>query len=156
VLPLPEWHERRVAARSESSRLFGAQRAPARGEQVNVAWALRDEVAGFGDDSGGFICVPGSQKASYPIPRPLTTSIDLPQVYKPPMQAGDVLFFSTVTHGTTACRSDWDRRTTIQFMDSSNVALQPGKTAGDWRWSNDPNNSFNPLSSDSPPSTEES
>ena len=117
-------------------------------EQVNVAWALQEEVAGFGDGSGGFICVPGSHKAAYPIPRPLTTSIDLPQVHKPPMMAGDVLFFSTVAHGTTAWRSEWDRRTTIQFMDSTNVALQPGNQAGDWRWSNDPNNPFNTLAAE--------
>ncbi|MEC9377383.1 MAG: hypothetical protein VX528_00340, partial [Candidatus Latescibacterota bacterium] len=32
-------------------------------EQVNVAWALQDESPGFGEDSGGFICVPGSHKA---------------------------------------------------------------------------------------------
>ena len=74
-------------------------------EQVNVAWALHDEAPGFGENSGGFVCVPGSNKASYPIPRPLTTSIDLPQVYKPPLKAGDVLFFGAVTHGTTAWHS---------------------------------------------------
>ena len=117
-------------------------------EQVNVAWALHEEAAGFGDNSGGFICVPGSHKASYLIPRGLTTSIDLPQVYKPAMQPGDVLFFSTVSHGTTAWRSDWDRRTVIQFMDSPNVALEPGKLASDWRWSNDPNNPIGPAPSE--------
>jgi len=118
-------------------------------EQVNVAWALHDEVAGFGDNSGGFICVPGSHKASYLIPRPLTTSIDLPQVYKPPLQAGDVLFFGAVAHGTTAWRSDWQRRTVIQFMGSSNVALPPGKTSVGWRWSSDSNNPANKRSAKS-------
>ena len=112
-------------------------------EQVNVAWALHDEVPGFGDNSGGFICVPGSHKASYAIPRPLTTSLDMPQVYKPPLKAGDVLFFGAVAHGTTAWRSDWQRRTTIQFMGSNNVALPPGKTTVGWRWSKDPNNPAN-------------
>ena len=98
-------------------------------EQVNVAWALQDESPGFGKDSGGFICVPGSHKAKYPISRGLTTSIDLPQVYKPAMKAGDVLFFGGVAHGTTAWHSSWHRRTTIQFMGSRNVALPPGKTS---------------------------
>ena len=65
-------------------------------EQVNVAWALHDEVEGFGENSGGFLCVPGSHKAMYQIPRPLTTSIDLPQVYKPGLKAGDVLFLSLI------------------------------------------------------------
>lgn len=108
-------------------------------EQVNVAWALQDESPGFGEDSGGFICVPGSHKAKYPISRGLTTSIDLPQVYKPAMKAGDVLFFGGVAHGTTAWRSSWHRRTTIQFMGSRNVALPPGKTSAGWRLTSDPN-----------------
>ena len=111
-------------------------------DQINVAWALQDEAPGFGEGSGGFICVPGSHKAQYVIPRPLTTSVDLPQVYKPAMKAGDVLFFGAITHGTTAWRSDWQRRTTIQFMKSSHVAVRPGRAAG-WRWSNDPENPAN-------------
>lgn len=108
-------------------------------DQVNVAWALHDEAPGFGDDSGGFICVPGSHKAQYAIPRPLTTSIDLPQVRKPAMKAGDVLFFGGVAHGTTAWRSGWQRRTTIQFMGAGSAALPPGKKEVGWRWSSDPN-----------------
>ncbi|MBT4608912.1 MAG: hypothetical protein HOC05_02650, partial [Gemmatimonadetes bacterium] len=108
-------------------------------EQVNVAWALQDEAPGFGEDSGGFICVPGSHKARFPIPRNLHTSIDLPQVYKPAMKAGDVLLFGGVAHGTTAWRSSWSRRTAIQFMGSHNVALPPGRESVGWRWSSDPN-----------------
>ena len=107
-------------------------------EQVNVAWALQDESPGFGEDSGGFICVPGSHKAHFPIPRNLHTSIDLPQVYKPAMKAGDVLFFGGLAHGTTAWRSSWSRRTAIQFMGSHNVALPPGSQSVGWRWSSDP------------------
>ena len=109
-------------------------------EQVNVAWALHDEAPGFGEVSGGFICVPGSHKAHYPIPGGLTTSIDLPQVHKPAMKAGDVLFFGTVAHGTTAWRSEWPRRTVIQFMSPSHADLPPGGEQAGWRWSNDPNN----------------
>ena len=107
-------------------------------DQVNVAWALHDEVAGFGDDSGGFICVPGSHKAQYAVPRSLTTSIDLPQVRKPALKAGDVLFFGGVAHGTTAWRSSWQRRTAIQFMGAGSAALPPGKKEVGWRWSSDP------------------
>ena len=110
-------------------------------EQVNVAWALHDEAPGFGEGSGGFVCVPGSHKASYPIPRPLTTSIDLPQVYKPSLKAGDVLFFGAVSHGTTAWRSDWHRRTVIQFTGSANGALRPANKQVGWRWSTAPENS---------------
>ena len=81
-----------------------------------------------------------THKAAYAIPRSLHTSIDLPQVYKPPLQAGDVLFFGSVAHGTTAWRSDWERRTAIQFMGSRNVALAPGKKHAGGRWRSDPNN----------------
>ena len=68
-------------------------------EQVNVAWALHDEVEGFGANSGGFVCVPGSHKALYQIPRPLHTGIDLPQVYKPGLKAGDVPCRLGTAHG---------------------------------------------------------
>ena len=112
-------------------------------EQVNVAWALHDEVEGFGENSGGFLCVPGSHKAMYQIPRPLTTSIDLPQVYKPGLKAGDVLFFGAVAHGTTAWLADWYRHTVIQFMGSANVKVKPADKVVGWRWSTaveNPNN----------------
>jgi ectoine hydroxylase-related dioxygenase (phytanoyl-CoA dioxygenase family) len=114
-------------------------------DQLNVAWSLGEEVAGFGEDSGGFICVPGSHKASFPIPGSLATSIDIPQVYKPPLKAGDVLMFGPVAHGTTAWRSPWDRRNVIQFMSSPNVAIRPADTVVGWRWSKDPTNPKNTL-----------
>ena len=102
-------------------------------EKVNVAWALHDEAPGFGKESGGFVCIPGSHKASYPIPRGLTTSIDLPQVYKPPLKAGDVLLFGALAHGTTAWRASWHRRTVIQFMGSPNVSIKPANPVVGWR-----------------------
>ena len=106
-------------------------------DNINVLWSLNDEAPGFGENSGGFTCVPGSHKASYEIPGPKTTSIDLPQVHKPALKAGDVLYFGSVAHGTTAWRSDWNRRNVIQFMASRNIRVRPGALAG-WRWSTDP------------------
>ena len=114
-------------------------------EQVNVAWALHDEVEGFGENSGGFLCVPGSHKAMYTIPRPLHTSIDLPQVYKPGLKAGDVLFFGAVAHGTTAWRADWYRHTVIQFMGSTNAKVRPADNIVGWRWSTAAENPKNIL-----------
>ena len=111
---------------------------------MNVAWALQDEAPGFGENSGGFLCVPGSHKAAYPIPGPQTTSIDMPDVYKPPLQAGDVLLFGGVAHGTTKWRAPWHRRTVIQFMRASHIALPPGRREVDWRWSTDLNNPLRP------------
>jgi len=112
-------------------------------EQVNVAWALHDEVEGFGENSGGFVCVPGSHKAMYKIPRPAHSSIDLPEVYKPGLKAGDVLFFGAVAHGTTAWRADWYRHTVIQFMGSVNARVKPADKVVGWRWSTSPVNPKN-------------
>jgi hypothetical protein len=106
-------------------------------ENVNVLWSLNDEAPGFEDNSGGFICIPGSHKASCEIPRPKTTSIDLPQVYKPALKAGDVLFFGPVAHGTTTWRSSWNRRCVIQFMSSRNTSVRPADAVVGWRWSAD-------------------
>jgi ectoine hydroxylase-related dioxygenase (phytanoyl-CoA dioxygenase family) len=113
---------------------------------VNVAWALHDEAGGFGDPSGGFVCVPGSHKASFEIPGSETTSIDLPQVTKPALQAGDVLFFGGVAHGTTAWRAGWDRRTVIQFMGARHRSVRPGDAVALWRWSTDKGNPSNEAS----------
>ena len=117
---------------------------------VNVAWALNDEPGGFGEPSGGFVCVPGSQKGSFQIPGPATTSIDLPQVHKPPMRAGDVLFFGGVAHGTTAWRADWHRRTVIQFMWSRHRSVRPADEVVGWRWSTDTQNPSNEPSTTPP------
>ena len=108
-------------------------------DSLNLVWSLNDEAPGFGENSGGFVCIPGSHKACYDIPRSETTSIDLPQVHKPPLKAGDLLYFGGVAHGTTAWRSTWHRRCVIQFIASRNLRIMPGKLAG-WRWSTDQRN----------------
>ena len=61
----------------------------------NVAWALHEERPGFGPDSGGYVCIPGSNKPNYPIPLAVTSSLDLQVVYKPRLAPGDV---SQVAH----------------------------------------------------------
>ena len=104
------------------------------GDNLNVVWSLNDEAPGFGEDSGGFLCIPGSHKACYDLPGPQTTNIELPQVHKPPLKAGDCLFFGAVAHGTTAWRSACPRRCIIQFIGSRSVRIPPGYLAG-WRWS---------------------
>ena len=124
---------------------YGAHGFVPQVERVNVLWSLNDEAPGFADNSGGFICIPGSHKASYEIPRPKTTSIDLPQVYKPALKAGDVLFFGGVAHGTTAWRSSWNRRCVIQFMSSQNAFVRPADEVVGWRWSADRTNPKNKL-----------
>ena len=111
----------------------------------NVAWALHPEEGGWGHElEGGFVCVPGSQRASYPMPLGLANSLELPCVRKPHLNAGDVLFFAGVAHGTTAWRNEaWERRTVIQFFGSADRTIEPEDemqiTAG-WRFSSDSTN----------------
>ena len=56
--------------------------------------------AGFGPGSGGFVCIPGSHKAQYPLPRPAASSLELEQVVKPGLDTGSILYFHAVLHGT--------------------------------------------------------
>ena len=44
------------------------------------------------------------------MPRPHEATLDLPQVHKPPMEPGSILFFHSILHGTTAWLSPWERR----------------------------------------------
>ena len=70
--------------------------------------------------------MPGSQRASYPMPLGLANSLELPCVRKPHLNAGDVLFFAGVAHGTTAWRNQsWERRTVIQFFGSADRTIEP-------------------------------
>ncbi len=67
-------------------------------ESVNVAWQLVDT----GADDGGFVCVPGSHKARYPIPeRLIGLDDDLGLVRHVQARAGDVVLFmgAAQTHG---------------------------------------------------------
>ena len=59
------------------------------------------------------------------MPRPHEATLDLPQVHKPPMEPGSILFFHSILHGTTAWRSPWERRTVVQFYASAEVELGP-------------------------------
>ena len=79
-----------------------------RGRGLNVAWQLRDCNAA----DGGFACVPGSHNSPRPIPRPMETSLELPQVKHVGMKAGDVLFFANA-HAALAWTSDVDRANVI-------------------------------------------
>lgn len=66
-------------------------------------WALVDHVAG----QGGFVCIPGSHKSSFPVPGGLDPDL----VVEVPLQAGDVVIFTeALTHGTAPWLRPQDRR----------------------------------------------
>lgn len=74
-----------------------------------VSWALRDMPAG----QGGFGCIPGSHKASIPVPPGITASSRNPAV-EVHMRAGDVLIFTeALTHGAYAWTAAHDRRSLL-------------------------------------------
>ena len=89
---------------------------------VAVQWALVDHPPG----GGGFCCVPGSHKASFPLPgRP-----DGGLVVEVPLAAGDlVLFTEALTHGTLDWQGPAVRRTLL-------YKYSPGSStwAEDQRW----------------------
>ena len=78
-------------------------------EYVNVAWQLRDVTLA----DGGFVCVPGSHKVSYPMPEGIRTCDDeMELVRHVEMKAGDVLLFlaSAQTHGAYPWTGEQNRR----------------------------------------------
>ena len=78
-------------------------------EYINVAWQLRDVTL----EDGGFVCIPGSHKASYPMPEGIRTCDDeMGLVRHVEMKAGDVLLFlaSAQTHGAYPWTGEENRR----------------------------------------------
>jgi len=73
---------------------------------VAVQWSLVDHPAG----AGGFRCVPGSHKASFPLADPVPPEL----VVDVPLAAGDVVIFTeALTHGTAPWRAPHERRTLL-------------------------------------------
>lgn len=89
--------------------------------QVNVAWQLHDVT----EKEGGFVVVPGSHHARYPLP---SNDSGDPAGHKgvlhPLMKAGDLLFFmgGATTHGAWAWHSDLDRRCVLNGYWSRDMA----------------------------------
>lgn len=78
-------------------------------DSINVAWQLRDVRL----SDGGFMCIPGSHKARYPVPPELIASeetMDMPTHVE--MDAGDLVMFlgAAQTHGGFPWKSAVSRR----------------------------------------------
>ena len=72
---------------------------------VAALWSLTDSRPG----DGGFACIPGSHKASFPMPRDLHLRSDV--VVEVALGAGDVLVFTeALTHGTLPWQAPRQRR----------------------------------------------
>jgi hypothetical protein len=80
--------------------------------QVNFHWTLTDVQPG----DGGFCVIPASPKMKAPIPRPPTTSIDLPAVRHLASPAGSIVFYEggAATHGVMGWRGARERRQVLQ------------------------------------------
>ncbi|MEE2754056.1 MAG: phytanoyl-CoA dioxygenase family protein [Candidatus Latescibacterota bacterium] len=89
-------------------------------ESINVAWQLRDVT----EADGGFVCIPGSHKARYPVtPSIIACEDTVDLVQHVAMQAGDVALFmgAAQTHGAYPWRSDVDRRVILIGYTSRNI-----------------------------------
>jgi hypothetical protein len=72
---------------------------------VGALWSLTDSRPG----DGGFACIPGSHKASFPMPRDLHLRSDV--VVEVALGAGDVIIFTeALTHGTLPWQAPRQRR----------------------------------------------
>jgi ectoine hydroxylase-related dioxygenase (phytanoyl-CoA dioxygenase family) len=81
-------------------------------ESVNVAWQLGD----VNEADGGFVCIPGSHKARYPVPPGVVSCDDeMGLVRHVAMKAGDVIFFlgAALTHGAYPWTQAAPRRTAL-------------------------------------------
>ena len=91
----------------------------------SAGWQLHD----VGPDDGGFLVIPGSQRAHFPMPRDRLLSMDLPCIVQPTLRAGDVVLFlgGSVRHGGGAWRGAGERRSVIQFYESRSGAMPSSK-----------------------------
>ena len=88
-------------------------------ESVNVAWQLGD----VGEGEGGFVYVPGSHKARYPLPRGVELCTDdLGLVRHLTCSAGDVVLFmgAAQTHGALPWTGPGQRRAALLNYRSAN------------------------------------
>jgi len=77
---------------------------------VVVSYALTDIEPGM----GGFVCIPGSHKASFPVPQNWYGLEENPLVRQIPQKAGDVLIFTeSLTHGTAPWRDTQHERRSV-------------------------------------------
>jgi ectoine hydroxylase-related dioxygenase (phytanoyl-CoA dioxygenase family) len=75
---------------------------------VAVVWALKDVPPG----AGGFCCIPGSHKSSFPPPSSITcVGEPTPGVQQIPCRAGSAIIFTeALRHGTLAWKAPTQRR----------------------------------------------
>merc|ERR1711918_293829 len=88
--------------------------------KVNVAWCLRDQLQG----DGGFIVLPGSQRANLPLPcDKLDDDTIFEHTIQCEMRRGDVLIFSggAVTHGALPWKGKSPRRQVLLSYKSAAI-----------------------------------
>lgn len=96
---------------------------------VNIAYALTDTRPG----DGGFICVPGSHKASYRLPRAVQV-LDAGQELVRPVSAragSAIVFTEALIHGTAPWTSASERRTLFSRYCPGGINLRKDTSAGD-------------------------
>lgn len=89
-----------------------------------VSWALTDCELG----DGGFVCVPGSHKANFPIPLQIRSARSSDTVVQPiAVKAGSVLIFTeSLTHGSFPWVADRERRALFYKYCPGGIAYDNG------------------------------
>ena len=112
VCSMPGWKGHRLHSGADPLKpknTYAIQNGRVYTDSINVAWQLRDVSL----SDGGFMCIPGSHKARYPMPSELLEgdeTMDMPTHVA--MAAGDLVMFlgAAQTHGAFAWKSDLERR----------------------------------------------
>lgn len=118
------------------SRGYVYQNGRSHAEFVRAVWQLHDVVP----NGGGFVCVPGTHKAYYPMPEGIRTSDDdMGMIRQPALKAGDILFFmdTVLTHGAWAWKSDISRRSIFFNFQSRHHSWSGGVIEPEDRWGED-------------------
>jgi hypothetical protein len=92
-----------------------------RNGEVTASYCLTDTPPG----SGGFVAIPGSHKASFPLPAEYLSPEDgkAPIVHVP-VRAGSVVIFSeALSHGTAPWTADYERRIVLVKYCPGNLAV---------------------------------
>jgi hypothetical protein len=102
----------------DASQYYLVQGGHIRTGLVAAQWALVDHPAG----AGGFMCIPGSHRASFNLP----ATFDRDLVVEVPLDAGDVVVFTeALTHGTMPWRGREQRRTLVYKYSPGHSAWGP-------------------------------
>jgi len=94
----------------------------------NTLLAVSVQLCDTSPQDGGFVVLPGSHKANFPLPASIGRSEQFTELmHRPPMKAGDVLLFSEAcSHGALPWAADHERRVVLYRFAPATVGYGRG------------------------------